>query len=299
MWGYWETALKIDLAFTFEENERNGWKGWPWSKQTKDVQRWNKWKGTSSQVMTWWRLRSTAQFSLMLSVYWARSQAFYDLLSCLKPTFPSSLCLFSYPPSSISSRVRSNVDSRYLLDGVPYSCCNPASPRPCLQYHLTDNSAHYSYDFHSEELNLHNRGCREALINYYMDLMNSTGPGVLSVILIQVGQTLPLFCNCGKKEQSLMWFHFSSRHQSQNYTCTHIYRLPWHPTGRRPHWHTGFCLLIKYALFPPNSSIDDIASSNNIHASNTRLTVHHYTLPTANQTFAADAHAAALCCVCF
>lgn len=84
------------------------------------------------------------------------------------------------------SRIRSNVDSRYLLDGVPFSCCNPASPRPCLQLHLTDNSAHYSYDYHAEELNLYTRGCREALIKYYMGLMNSTGPGVLSVILIQV-----------------------------------------------------------------------------------------------------------------
>lgn len=91
-----------------------------------------------------------------------------------------------------SSRVRSNVDSRYLLDGVPFSCCNPVSPRPCLQYRLTDNSAHYSYDYHAEELNLYNRGCREALIKYYMGLMNSTGPGVLSVILIQV---------CGQEEQ--------------------------------------------------------------------------------------------------
>lgn len=78
------------------------------------------------------------------------------------------------------------MDSRYLLDGVPFSCCNPASPRPCLQYHLTDNSAHYSYDYYAEELNLYTRGCREALIKYYMGLMNSTGPGVLSVILIQV-----------------------------------------------------------------------------------------------------------------
>lgn len=100
-----------------------------------------------------------------------------------KLTTYSCFCLLCFPRSS---RIRSNVDSRYLLDGVPFSCCNPASPRPCLQYHLTDNSAHYSYDYHAEELNLYTRGCREALIKYYMSLMNSTGPGVLSVILIQV-----------------------------------------------------------------------------------------------------------------
>ncbi|XP_068180947.1 rod outer segment membrane protein 1b [Antennarius striatus] len=97
-----------------------------------------------------------------------------------------------FTSKDVKDRVRSNVDSRYLLDGVPFSCCNPTSPRPCLQYHLTDNNAHYSYDFHSEELNLYNRGCRQALIDYYMDLMNSTGPGVLSVILIQVSVLLSM-----------------------------------------------------------------------------------------------------------
>lgn len=155
-WSEWKKWMER-LAMKQAEQE--------WSKM-------NKWKRTSSQVMTWWHLRCTAQFSLMLSVYSAKSQS-YRVWKQLSPP--------------ISSRIRSNVDSRYLLDGVPFSCCNPASPRPCLQYHLTDNNAHYSYDFHSEELNLYSRGCREALINYYMDLMNSTGPGVLSVILIQVG----------------------------------------------------------------------------------------------------------------
>lgn len=86
------------------------------------------------------------------------------------------------------SRIRSNVDGRYLLDGVPFSCCNPSSPRPCIQNHLTDSRAHYNYEYQSEELNLHSRGCRQALTDYYMGLMNSTGPGVVSVIVIQVGK---------------------------------------------------------------------------------------------------------------
>lgn len=49
-----------------------------------------------------------------------------------------------------------------------------------------DNNAHYNYEYQSEELNLYSRGCRQALTEHYMELMNSTGPGVLSVILIQV-----------------------------------------------------------------------------------------------------------------
>ncbi|KAI7801747.1 rod outer segment membrane protein 1 [Triplophysa rosa] len=89
-----------------------------------------------------------------------------------------------FTSKEVKDRVRSNVDGRYLLDGVPFSCCNPASPRPCIQYSLLDNSAHYNYEYQSEELNLHNRGCRQALVNYYMGLMNTIGPGVLSVFLL-------------------------------------------------------------------------------------------------------------------
>ncbi|KAK3535877.1 hypothetical protein QTP70_021176 [Hemibagrus guttatus] len=91
-----------------------------------------------------------------------------------------------FTSKEVKDRVKSNVDGRYLVDGVPFSCCNPASPRPCIQYHLLDNTAHYNYEYQSEELNLYNRGCRQALVNYYMGLMNSIGPGVLSVFLIQM-----------------------------------------------------------------------------------------------------------------
>ncbi|XP_015240144.1 PREDICTED: rod outer segment membrane protein 1 [Cyprinodon variegatus] len=97
-----------------------------------------------------------------------------------------------FTSQEVKDRIRSNVDGRYLLDGVPFSCCNPASPRPCLQRHLTDSRAHYNYEYQSEELNLYSRGCRQALTDYYMSLMNSTGPGVLSVILIQISVLLSM-----------------------------------------------------------------------------------------------------------
>ncbi|TNM85135.1 hypothetical protein fugu_009313 [Takifugu bimaculatus] len=87
--------------------------------------------------------------------------------------------------SAPRNRVKSNVDGRYLVDGVPFSCCNPSSPRPCIQYQITNNSAHYNYEYQTEELNIYLRGCREALLNYYMGLMNTIGGGVLSVFLLQ------------------------------------------------------------------------------------------------------------------
>ncbi|XP_042159220.1 RDS/peripherin-like protein xRDS35 [Oncorhynchus tshawytscha] len=97
-----------------------------------------------------------------------------------------------FTSKEVKDRVRSNVDGRYLMDGVPFSCCNPGSPRPCLQNHLTDNTAHYNYEHQSEELNLYNRGCRQALVDYYMGLMNTIGPGILSVISVQISVLVSL-----------------------------------------------------------------------------------------------------------
>lgn len=86
-----------------------------------------------------------------------------------------------------SSRIKSNVDGRYLVDGVPFSCCNPSSPRPCIQHQVTNNSAHYSYDHQTEELNLWLVGCRAALLGYYGSLMSSMGAATLLVWLLEVG----------------------------------------------------------------------------------------------------------------
>ncbi|XP_020012686.1 peripherin-2 [Castor canadensis] len=97
-----------------------------------------------------------------------------------------------FSSKDVKDRIKSNVDGRYLVDGVPFSCCNPNSPRPCIQYQLTNNSAHYSYDHQTEELNLWLRGCRAALVSYYSSLMNSTGVAVLLAWLLEVSVTVGL-----------------------------------------------------------------------------------------------------------
>ncbi|KAL1771785.1 peripherin-2 [Sigmodon hispidus] len=97
-----------------------------------------------------------------------------------------------FSSKEVKDRIKSNVDGRYLVDGVPFSCCNPSSPRPCIQYQLTNNSAHYSYDHQTEELNLWLRGCRAALLTYYSSLMNSMGVATLLVWLFEVSITAGL-----------------------------------------------------------------------------------------------------------
>ncbi|XP_020376018.1 RDS/peripherin-like protein xRDS35 [Rhincodon typus] len=87
----------------------------------------------------------------------------------------------------IRDRIKSNVDGRYLIDGVPFSCCNPNSPRPCIQRQITNNSAHFNYEFQTEELNLWMTGCREALLSYYTGMMATIGTSVLLCYVTQLG----------------------------------------------------------------------------------------------------------------
>ncbi|KFV46233.1 Photoreceptor outer segment membrane glycoprotein 2, partial [Tyto alba] len=86
----------------------------------------------------------------------------------------------------VLDRLKSNVDGKFLVDGVPFSCCNPSSPRPCIQYQLTNNSAHYHYDFLTEELNIWVKGCREALLEYYTAIMRSVGIAALLIWLFEL-----------------------------------------------------------------------------------------------------------------
>lgn len=86
----------------------------------------------------------------------------------------------------VCSRLRSNIDGRYLMDGVPFSCCNTFSPRPCIQQHITNNSAHFNYEHQTEILNLWMKGCRQALLEHYTHIMQSIGLTVLITWLFEV-----------------------------------------------------------------------------------------------------------------
>ncbi|KAM3859829.1 peripherin-2a [Diretmus argenteus] len=92
----------------------------------------------------------------------------------------------------VKDRINSNVDGQYLMNAVPFSCCNPSSPRPCIQWQMVNNTAHYSYDHYTEELNVWKRGCSEALLSYYGGLMNTIGALLILVTALQVGVTVGL-----------------------------------------------------------------------------------------------------------
>ncbi|XP_029352916.1 photoreceptor outer segment membrane glycoprotein 2-like [Echeneis naucrates] len=88
--------------------------------------------------------------------------------------------------SAVVDRLRSNVEGKYLMDGVPFSCCSTFSPRPCIQQQVSNSSAHFNYNLHSQQLNLWRRGCQQALVDHYTSIMQSIGLTVLLVWLFEL-----------------------------------------------------------------------------------------------------------------
>ncbi|XP_062407360.1 peripherin 2-like b [Sardina pilchardus] len=88
--------------------------------------------------------------------------------------------------SEVVDRLRSNIQGKYLMDSVPFSCCNTFSPRPCIQHQVTNNSAHHNYDYQTEELNLWQKGCRQALLEYYTNIMQSIAIIVITIWLFEL-----------------------------------------------------------------------------------------------------------------
>ncbi|XP_034018189.1 photoreceptor outer segment membrane glycoprotein 2-like [Thalassophryne amazonica] len=88
--------------------------------------------------------------------------------------------------SAVVDRLRSNVEGKYLLDSVPFSCCSIFSPRPCIQHQVTNNSAHFSFDQQSQQLNLWRRGCHQVLLDHYTGIMQSMGLTMLLIWLFEL-----------------------------------------------------------------------------------------------------------------
>ncbi|KAF3850360.1 hypothetical protein F7725_020079 [Dissostichus mawsoni] len=84
--------------------------------------------------------------------------------------------------TSSSGRLRSNVGGQFLQDSVPFSCCSPSSPRPCIQTQLRDASQTFNWD----QLNQWGGGCRRVLVDHYRGLLQTIGFTVLLIWLFEV-----------------------------------------------------------------------------------------------------------------
>lgn len=82
-------------------------------------------------------------------------------------------------------RIQSNVEGLYLIDGVPFSCCNPHSPRPCLQSRLSDPHAHPLFDPRQPNLNLWAQGCHGVLLGHLQGLASTLGSVLAVTFLLQ------------------------------------------------------------------------------------------------------------------
>lgn len=99
-----------------------------------------------------------------------------------RPPSPDTLT----PCPSVCSRIQSNVEGLYLIDGVPFSCCNPHSPRPCLQDQLSDPHAHPLFDPRQPNLNLWPQGCHGVLLGHLQGLASTLGSMLAVTFLLQV-----------------------------------------------------------------------------------------------------------------
>ncbi|XP_022362837.1 rod outer segment membrane protein 1 isoform X1 [Enhydra lutris kenyoni] len=86
----------------------------------------------------------------------------------------------------VVDRIQSNVEGLYLIDGVPFSCCNPHSPRPCLQSRLSEPHAHPLFDPRQPNLNLWAQGCHGVLLGYLQDFASVLGGGLAVTFLLQI-----------------------------------------------------------------------------------------------------------------
>ncbi|XP_055521369.1 LOW QUALITY PROTEIN: RDS/peripherin-like protein xRDS35 [Leucoraja erinacea] len=132
--------------------------------------------------------------------------------------------------SRVRDQLHSNIAGLYLMDSVPFSCCNPASPRPCIQHHLRDPSAHYNYQPGPEDLNLWTRGCHEALLDHYSSILNWVGAALLLSSLLQF--SLPLLC-CEPKGLFLCRVEFV-------HSCSFLSPLPL--------WKLGLLITMRYLI---------------------------------------------------
>nr|KAF6275563.1 retinal outer segment membrane protein 1 [Myotis myotis] len=96
------------------------------------------------------------------------------------------------PREPQDGRIQSNVEGLYLTDGVPFSCCNPHSPRPCLQDRLSDPHAHPLFDPRQPNLNLWAQGCHGVLLGHLQGLASTLGSLLAVTFLLQTPVLLGL-----------------------------------------------------------------------------------------------------------
>ncbi|XP_027714613.1 LOW QUALITY PROTEIN: rod outer segment membrane protein 1 [Vombatus ursinus] len=86
----------------------------------------------------------------------------------------------------VIDQIHSNVEGLYLIDGVPFSCCNPHSPWPCLQNQLSSTQVHPLSDPRQPNLNLWEQGCHGVLLRLLGGLASTLGTVLGITFLLQV-----------------------------------------------------------------------------------------------------------------
>ena len=122
------------------------------------------------------------------------------------------------------------ASDEYTNDDVPFSCCDPASPRPCVHHHVATDQLHFQYS-HQDNHTLYRTGCKKALMDFFGDvLLRSVGLCFLFMFVLQVGATYfffqwfeiictlgihTLLFHCSYRERYLTWRRIFQQPQMQ------------------------------------------------------------------------------------
>ncbi|XP_074655721.1 peripherin-2-like [Tubulanus polymorphus] len=77
------------------------------------------------------------------------------------------------------------ADGKFLPDDVPFSCCSVKSRRPCIHHRVQENKYHHNYDYR-KQTTLHMRGCRDAIMTYFEQMLLTAGGIIVGIFVIRV-----------------------------------------------------------------------------------------------------------------
>ena len=78
-------------------------------------------------------------------------------------------------------------------DNVPFSCCNPAVLRPCINTLV--HSTHFRYEYH-KDLTVYSKGCGDALMKTYKMVLNASGGVIVFLALFEVSTQKCFYISC-------------------------------------------------------------------------------------------------------
>ncbi|CAH1793005.1 unnamed protein product [Owenia fusiformis] len=83
-----------------------------------------------------------------------------------------------------SSQVQAKMkNNKYYTDDVPFSCCDPMSPRPCIHQGVHSFNMHPNYD--KTKVTLYKNGCSKQIMLFFEKLLSVFGRSIFTSSIVE------------------------------------------------------------------------------------------------------------------